>query len=57
MMNLRRLGFLALLLALASSALADVPPGIPDGWSDAYVYANGIRIHYYHAVSAAQGSH
>ena len=28
------------------------PPGIPDGWSDGYVYANGIRIHYYHAVPA-----
>jgi len=26
------------------------PPGIPDGWSDGYVYANGIRIHYYHAT-------
>jgi len=25
-------------------------PGIPDGWSDGYVYANGIRIHYYQAV-------
>jgi hypothetical protein len=20
-------------------------PAIPDGWSDVYVYANGIRIH------------
>ena len=28
------------------------PPGIPDGWSDGFVYANGIRIHYYHAVPA-----
>lgn len=27
-------------------------PGIPKGWSDGYVYANGIRIHYYHAVPA-----
>lgn len=25
-------------------------PGIPKGWSDGYVFANGIRIHYYHAV-------
>lgn len=25
---------------------------IPDGWSDGYVYANGIRIHYYHAKPA-----
>jgi pimeloyl-ACP methyl ester carboxylesterase len=28
------------------------PIGIPQGWSDGYVYANGIRIHYYHAVPA-----
>ncbi|MEO7890010.1 MAG: alpha/beta hydrolase [Vicinamibacterales bacterium] len=28
------------------------PPGIPDGWSDGFVYANGIRMHYYHAVPA-----
>jgi len=33
-------------------AFASDPPGIPDGWSDGYVYANGIRIHYYHAVPA-----
>ena len=26
---------------------AAAPPGIPDGWSDGFVYANGIRIHYY----------
>lgn len=25
---------------------------IPDGWSDAYAYVNGIRIHYYHARPA-----
>ncbi|HXB75625.1 MAG TPA: alpha/beta fold hydrolase [Candidatus Acidoferrales bacterium] len=41
-----------LLLTLAGAAVAAVPPGIPDGWSDGYVYANGIRIHYYHAVPA-----
>jgi hypothetical protein len=23
---------------------------IPDHWSDGYAYANGIRIHYYHAI-------
>src|SRR5918999_1840991 len=28
------------------------PPGIPDGWSDGYVYANGVRLHYYRAVPA-----
>ncbi|MEO6525446.1 MAG: alpha/beta hydrolase [Gemmatimonadaceae bacterium] len=27
-------------------------PGIPVGWSDGYAYANGIRIHYYHATPA-----
>jgi enterochelin esterase family protein len=41
----------------ASAADTDIsaaaePPGIPDGWSDGYVYANGIRIHYYRAVPA-----
>jgi pimeloyl-ACP methyl ester carboxylesterase len=33
-------------------AAAGTPPGIPDGWADGYVYANGIRIHYYHAIPA-----
>jgi pimeloyl-ACP methyl ester carboxylesterase len=51
-MNLRRWGLLVVLLALGSTALAAPPPGIPDGWSDGFVYANGIRIHYYHAVPA-----
>lgn len=32
--------------------VAAPPPGIPDGWSDGYVYANGIRIHYYRASPA-----
>lgn len=27
-------------------------PGIPKGWSEGFVYANGIRIHYYHSVPA-----
>lgn len=26
---------------------------MPVGWSDGYVYNNGVRIHYYHAVPAA----
>lgn len=46
---------LTLLLAfmlLQAPAFSAPPPGIPDGWSDGYVYANGIRIHYYHAVPA-----
>lgn len=46
---LRTLGLLLLLPAALSAA---DPPGIPDGWSDGYVYANGIRTHYYHAVPA-----
>jgi pimeloyl-ACP methyl ester carboxylesterase len=49
--------FTATVLALAalvsgSPAMAAPPPGIPDGWSDGFVYANGIRIHYYRAVPA-----
>lgn len=42
----------ALLALLTMAATAAPPPGIPDGWSDGYVYANGVRIHYYHAVPA-----
>lgn len=33
-------------------AAAVRPPEIPEGWSSGYVYANGIRIHYYRAVPA-----
>ncbi len=40
------LGVVPLMGAVAQS------PGIPTGWSDGYVYANGIRIHYYHAKPA-----
>jgi pimeloyl-ACP methyl ester carboxylesterase len=43
---------IVLIVALSSLAAAATPPGIPDGWSDGYVYANGIRIHYYHATPA-----
>src|SRR5688500_15576490 len=50
-MYLRTLGLLTLLPAIASAAQ---PPGIPDGWSDGYVYANGIRIRC-HAATAAPG--
>jgi pimeloyl-ACP methyl ester carboxylesterase len=49
-MNLRRWGLMAALSALASTAIAAPPPGIPDGWSEGVVYANGVRIHYYHAI-------
>jgi pimeloyl-ACP methyl ester carboxylesterase len=44
---------LVLLILLPTLTIAGDPPGIPDGWSDGYVYANGIRIHYYHAVPAS----
>jgi pimeloyl-ACP methyl ester carboxylesterase len=43
-----------LLLLLPTAALADPPPGIPEGWTDGYVYANGIRLHYYHAATAPE---
>jgi pimeloyl-ACP methyl ester carboxylesterase len=44
---------IAMVLAAFVSALtAGTPPGLPDGWSDGYVYANGIRIHYYRSVAA-----
>src|SRR5688572_8019997 len=48
--------FSLVLLALVASlrpAFAAPPPGIPDGWSDGYVYANGIRLHYYRANPAS----
>jgi hypothetical protein len=51
-MNLRRLRQLTILLLLPSLASAAEPPGISNGWSDGYVYANGARLHYYHAVPA-----
>lgn len=41
-------------ISIPAIAFAADPPGIPDGWSDGYVYANGIRIHYYHAVPAPE---
>ncbi|MEO7412672.1 MAG: alpha/beta fold hydrolase, partial [Opitutaceae bacterium] len=54
-----RLPFLFTLVVVAIAAtlapvqaLAAPPPGIPDGWSDGFVYANGIRLHYYHATPA-----
>jgi pimeloyl-ACP methyl ester carboxylesterase len=39
-------------LAAIATIVAAVPPPVPNGWSDGYVYANGIRIHYYRAVPA-----
>ena len=51
-MNKRSALLVVTMTLLAGNLLAAVPPGIPDGWTDGYVYANGIRIHYYHAVPA-----
>lgn len=53
-MHLIKLRPFSLLLSILMPAIlgASSIPGIPDGWSDGYVYANGIRIHYYHAVPA-----
>jgi pimeloyl-ACP methyl ester carboxylesterase len=48
----RRMQALSLLILLQTIATAAPPPGIRDGWSDGYVYANGARLHYYHAVPA-----
>ena len=49
---LRRAYTIAALIVCPTLLLAAPPPGIPDGWSDGFVYANGIRIHYYHATPA-----
>jgi pimeloyl-ACP methyl ester carboxylesterase len=39
------------LTVLPTITFAADPPVIPDGWSDGFVYDNGVRIHYYHAIS------
>ena len=41
--------YFALLILLSTMIVNAQPVKIPDGWSDAYAYVNGIRIHYYHA--------
>jgi pimeloyl-ACP methyl ester carboxylesterase len=43
---------IVLLICLPAIVFA-ADPAIPDGWTDGYLYANGIRIHYYHAAPAA----
>jgi pimeloyl-ACP methyl ester carboxylesterase len=50
MQNILRLLALLICACFASAVAAAPPPGIPDGWTDAYVYVNGSRLHYYHAV-------
>jgi pimeloyl-ACP methyl ester carboxylesterase len=52
-MSLRKPMLAAVLgTAMIAAASAATPLGIPKGWADGYVYANGIRIHYYHAIPA-----
>ncbi len=48
----RVLRAVVLLFLFPLMAFSADPPAIPDGWSDGFVYGNGIRIHYYHAVPA-----
>lgn len=43
---------IAFIFPMAPSASGDSSPAIPTGWSDGYLYANGIRLHYYRAVPA-----
>ena len=50
--KLRGIALFVSLMLFPVVSFAAPPPGIPDGWSDGFVYANGIRIHYYHAVPA-----
>jgi pimeloyl-ACP methyl ester carboxylesterase len=46
------LHILTLLILLSPIIVNAQSAKIPDGWSDGYAYANGIRIHYYHAKPA-----
>ena len=34
-------------LSQVGTAIAGKPPSVPEGWTDGYVIANGIRIHYW----------
>lgn len=49
-MNLRKVLITVILACFATGAFAAPPPGIPDGWTDGYIYVNGSRLHYYHAL-------
>lgn len=43
---------LAALCLTASALTAAEPPAMPEGWSNGFLYANGVRLHYYRAVPA-----
>ena len=47
-----KLAVWTLLATVSGLAVAAPPPGIRDRWSDGYVYTNGMRMHYYHALPA-----
>lgn len=47
-----RFQMIAMLALLPSIMIVAQTAKIPDGWTDGYAYANGIRIHYYHAKPA-----
>ena len=46
----RQLFAIALFVVLPTGHSWGAKPGMPEGWSDGYVYANGARLHYYRAV-------
>src|SRR5687768_9771635 len=46
------LQILAVLILLPTTLINAQSVKIPDGWSDAYAYVNGIGINYYHAKPA-----
>lgn len=51
-MHYRFIHCLCILILIPALSSAAPPPGIPDAWSSGYVYANGVRPHYYRAVPA-----
>lgn len=46
-MQRKSLLIVALIALLAVTAFAETAPAPPEGWTDGYVIANGIRIHYW----------
>src|SRR5688572_8461645 len=52
MKRIKKFAQLSAFLMLLSMVINAQSIKIPDGFTDGFVYANGIRIHYYHAVPA-----